>query len=315
MTEVEAVKSKKPRQMLSVFLDIDISPARISAQLRETLSSNVYKCLFDVPKRKPSKLDGDKAVVSDENFSLRVSNEAHVALAAIFDKAIKEIIVCAIDSAHSNKKKQINSKNIYDSEMKCAGWVMFDNLPCSEEWKNQHKSDEDSPEGENEDLDPQHDHPHPVSNESDDKVEDSKNNEGDKVMRAAFNTYVESAIKSVKKNQYQGARFSKDFRKHCSNMIAEAVYKYALCCQALVLDASRARTLTCSHIKTYTKLIMMASGRKPDEIRAYMAVADACVLKYKKNKKVKSDDEHSSTALDPSLDSVEPQKNTKKITK
>jgi len=108
------VDSKKPRQTLTFVLGIDISPARVSKQLRLTLQRNKYGSLFNFPGKPPVSVSPDATTTvnvvkkSTTKQTLRVSSEAHIALSAILDKALKEVVRDTIKYAIENKKNKSN---------------------------------------------------------------------------------------------------------------------------------------------------------------------------------------------------------------
>jgi len=189
---------KKPRQTLTFVLGIDISPARVSKQLRLTLQRNKYGSLFNFPGKPPVSVSPDATTTvnvvkkSTTKQTLRVSSEAHIALSAILDKALKEVVRDTIKYAIENKKKQIKPTHMYEAKINGAGWSLFSSLQCSVEMQEltQIQREEEEFDDDEEDQETKTDAQNDVVSEE----------EEEPVMRSAFNTYVENAIKSVKKN-------------------------------------------------------------------------------------------------------------------
>lgn len=131
----------------------------------------------------------------------------------------------------------------------------------------------------------------------------------DELHETTFYTYVDNAIRSVKKDDenYNGIRISTRAREYGSELITQFIKNMADLAEIVVRDMVKSRTLNANHIIAILRMILVNENRSAEEIDAFMEFLDQNLVKYnthsesEKARKVASMDADKQRELEASL--------------
>jgi hypothetical protein len=119
--------------------------------------------------------------------------------------------------------------------------------------------------------------------------------EGDEHGKTTFFTYVDNAVKTVKKDErFKSIRISNRVREYCSDLVSEWLVKVAELARIIVQKVMDVRTLNADHIKAIVTLLLSNEDRAEEEISPITDLIDHKLTTYEKHQKTEKDRKASS---------------------
>jgi len=289
-TTTNPAESKKLRVQLTKVLGIDISHARCATHLKQSLGDADVEGQIRVLRAElktttdATKVASLKAGIAELSKScVRVSSAAPIATSAIWDSAVKELMRRGMDSASADNLKLVEVKHLHAGPIgelayaplyvNCDAWANY--VPEFEEKlkkertaankliketreRNKKAREEAKAAGLDEEVKPVKVAKEPAANT--DGV----------VNKTTFNTYVDNALTTVKKNgAYANMRVSNRVREYLSDLITQGITRLAMLARIIVKHGS-VRTMNTEHVQTIVHMLMANDGRSDDQIREVM---------------------------------------------
>jgi hypothetical protein len=105
--------------------------------------------------------------------------------------------------------------------------------------------------------------------------EDAEEDDPAEHAKTTFHTYVENALKTVKKDApYASMRVSNRVRENLSDIVAELIARLAALARIVVQDVMSVRTMNAGHIKAVVHLLMADEGRSAEQVAEITALID-----------------------------------------
>ena len=118
------------------------------------------------------------------------------------------------------------------------------------------------------------------------KADPDADSEEDEEHKTTFFTYVDNAIKTVKKDEgYKNIRISNRVREYCSDLVSEFLVKVADLARIIVQQVMGVRTLNADHIKAIVTLLLSNEGRSDEEIDPIVELVDEKLQIYSDHQK------------------------------
>jgi hypothetical protein len=277
--------NKRTRVQLAHILGVDVSQARCATHLKQNLGDDsieeeIKSLRTTLKKAKADGLDlGDlKVQIGEKSKSLvRISGETPIAAAVIWDGAVKEILRHGMDLAIASDRKIVDTTHLHDGSpssliyyplfSKCEIWAKY-NQDHEEELKKERAAtnrvakevreakkaaDEKTAKG--------------VKNPKTPTTEDDVEDDNDPPTKTTFYTYVENALKTVKKDDpYKSMRVSNRVREYLSELVAQGIARQATLARIIVQRVMGVRTMNADHVKAVVHVLMADEGRTSDQI-------------------------------------------------
>jgi hypothetical protein len=315
-----AAAEKKTRQQLTSILAISISQARCQTHLKHNLGDEgteksikelrqqlkAAKEQKDAPKEKAL-----KAAIADLSKTLvRISSETPIAVAVVMDSMVKELIRHGMDQAIAGDRKIVEVAHLHDGSPEGLLYhPLFAKLPSITEYNPDHE----------EELRKERAAANKAAKEAreakkaaaDEKKTAAKGAKGAKGAKAAapeqpeddededdhaehtkttFFTYVENALKAVKKDDpYRTMRVSNRVREYLSELVTEGIARIARLARLLVQKVVVVRTMNADHIKATISFLMADGGRSAGQIAEVEGQIDAKLEVYHDHLKSEKD--------------------------
>lgn len=261
------------RIQLANVLHINISQARCATHLKqhlgdETIEAQV-KALRGELKLALEKGDAAGAAGLREKVAaagkalVRISSETPIAVAVVWDSAVKELLRYGMDRAIAADRKIVDVTHLHEGDAagaltlgplyaKCQLWAGF-----NAETEVALKKDKAAPKDETE----------PEAEE-----ESSKN---------SFYTYVENSLKTVKKEEaYKAMRVSNRVREYVAELVTQGIGRNTALSRIIVQRIVGARTMNADHVKVVVNMLMTDAGRRDSEIEAITKQIDEKLALY-----------------------------------
>jgi hypothetical protein len=318
-----AAATKKPRVQLSTVLSINISQARCATHLKQNLGDaeierEIKALRADLKAAKAAGTDQTeiKAAITEKSKSLvRISSETPIAAAVIWDGAVKEILCHGMDQAIACDRKIVDSAHLHSGDPetlmyyplynKCEIWQGYD--PSFEDALKKKRATtnkalrEEKKKAEAKAAETKA----PTEKKAAAKTavaevpsEEEHDEEEDHASKTTFYTYVENALKTVKKNElYKSMRVSNRVREYLSELVAQGIARQAMLAQIIVQRVMGVRTMNAGHVKAVVHVLMADEGRSEEQIEHITAQIDEKLsvysehLKAEKDKKIAAQDE------------------------
>jgi hypothetical protein len=323
----EAPVEKKTRQQLTNVLNINISQARCATHLKQNLGDEeiedqikeLRKALKAAKDTKNAAKEAElKASIADLSKVLcRISSDTPIAAAVTMDCMVKEMIRHGMDHAIAGDRKIVEVSHLHDGTPEgMLHYPLFCKLPSFVEYNPDHEEElrkeramankaakeareakkaaleekkaaakggpKQSPKGAPKAA--------AVLEEEDDGEDDHAEH-----TKTTFFTYVENALKTVKKDEpYRTMRVSNRVREYLSDLVAEGIARLANLARIVVQQVMGVRTMNADHIKAIVHLLMADGGRSIEQIDEVKSQIDVKLdiyhthLKTEKEKKAAS---------------------------
>ena len=286
--EVESSSEKKTRIQLSSVLGINISQARCATHLRSNLLDETIEAEIKTLRATLKSSEGTpentliKAQIADKlKLLVRISSETPIAVAVIWDGAVKELLRNGMDQAILNGRKIVEINYLhnisavdaiyYPLYSNCVIWNQYD--PAHEEDLKKeratlNKTAKDLREAKKlataEVVSPGQ-----IESAQDDDESSEEN------TKTTFYTYVENALKTVKKDEpYKNMRVSNRVREYLSDLVAQGIARQALLARILVQRVMGVRTMNADHIKAVIHVLMADNGKSDEQINVVTTQID-----------------------------------------
>ena len=301
-------EAKRTRVQLAHILGVDVSQARCATHLKQNLGDEAVEAEIKdlrISLKKAKETGGDlnvlKAQVAERSKSLvRISGETPIAAAVIWDGAVKEILRHGMDQAIANDRKNVEACHLHEGTpsaliyyplfSKCEAWATYDQ-DREEELKKERAATNKAAKEAKKDVKTNPEASKPPSKEDEDDDADSP-------TKTTFYTYVENALKTVKKDEpYKNMRVSSRVREYLSVLVAQGIARQALLARIIVQRVMGVRTMNADHVKAVVHVLMADEGRTPDQINQVTGQIDSKLSLYhehltdEKTKKVAAFDE------------------------
>ena len=304
----EAAPEKKSRIQIASVLGVSISQARCATHLKQNLGDEeiegeIKKLRATLKREKEAgasevDLAGIRADITETSKNIvRISSETPIASAVVWDGAVKELLRHGMDQAIAADRKIVDVANLVNQVpddlliylplySKCPIWAEYDPLH-EEELKKERavlnkaaKAARDVKKAEDKTAKggakagkgakaP------PVVDEEADDGEDADN------TKTTFHTYVENALKAVKKvDPYKSMRVSGRVREFLSELVVQGIARHASLARIIVQRVVAVRTMNANHIKAVIHMLMADEGRTAEQINQVTGQIDEKLVVY-----------------------------------
>lgn len=249
---------KRIRLQLTNILGVNISQARCLSHLKYHLSDSVVDAQIREVRSQMKAInltDADREVLRTKivEFSknvVRISSETPIAVATICDNFVKEFIKHGMNQAIAVDRKNVDIKHLHNGDLKSLVYYsVFKNLTS---FVNYDPVQEDELRKER-----------AIANKNKKvpvvAVEPTSETETDEdsTTKTSFITYVENAIKTIKKEEmYSSLRINTRVREYLSDLITELIQRIAVLSKIVVQNVMSVRTMNADHIKSIIHLIL-----------------------------------------------------------
>lgn len=243
--------SDKKRHQLTQVLNIDISPARCHAHMKNNLGG---------PAASGEGADDGAAVPEDPQDGaaggVRIGGDAHVAMATIVNLVAAVVLRHAMDETIKADRKMVDVAALHNGGLEhLPVWPLICRLPVLASYdpeaerllkvdravaaRGGKKGRDEAAKGD------------PAA-----EAEDAADPEGAKAESpTTFNTYIDNVTKTVKaQEQYKQMRVSNRLREVVSQMAAELVGSLTRTTKIAVLNLLKVRTMTAAHLKEVARM-------------------------------------------------------------
>jgi hypothetical protein len=286
------------RIQLANVLHINISQARCATHLKQHLGDDAIesqvKALRAELKTAQDKSDGAAVAALREKIAaagkslVRISSETPIAVAVVWDCAVKELLRRGMDRAIAADRKIVDVTHLHEGDAAAALTLSPLYLKC-QLWSSFNV-----------------DHENALKKERTAKVEEAPVDgaEDDDQSKNSFYTYVENALKTVKKDeQYKTMRVSNRVREYVAELVTQGIGRNTALSRIIVQRIVGVRTMNADHVKVVVNMLMADSGRTETEINAITTLIDEKLALYhnhlqsERAKKVRSLDADQQAAL------------------
>jgi hypothetical protein len=287
---------KKTRQQMTVIIGTDISPARCTTHFRKNLGdAEIEAQIASLRKDLKAALDGKKveqvktikaAITKLQQSLVRVSSETPIAAAAVLDRVVKELLCHGLDQAKASEDKQMEVAHLHDgnpSNLVCfplinklPEWEGFD--PDLEEELKQARTAENKAAKEAREAKKAAEEKKGAGAAARAKAaaeEDEEEDESQEHTKTTFVTYVDNALKSVKKSEeYRSMRVSIRVREYLSDIVASAIKRMASLSRIIVQQVMSVRTMNAGHVMAVVALLMTDEGHTDEQVAELKTFVD-----------------------------------------
>jgi len=322
----ESPATKKTRQQLTNILHINISQARCATHLKQNLGDEETEAGIKALRAelKDTKDAGRVAEIKASIAALaktlvRVSSDTSIATAVVCDILVKELLRRGMEQAIASDRKIVEVGHYHDgdpSSMLC--YPLVSKLPSFAGFDPDHeeelrkkraaanKAAKDAKEAKKAAEEKK---PAPrvggkaaaakaAALAAEAAEEEEEEGEVAEHTKTTFFTYVENALKSVKKDPpYSTMRVSNRVREDLSTIVTEALARLATLSRIIVQGVMNVRTMNADHIKAVVRLLMVDEGRSDEQIAHVIDQIDDKVDMFHSH--VKSEKIKKAAALDP----------------
>lgn len=273
-------EDREHRTQLLKILDIVISPARCGTHLKKDLHDGELEAELTAAAAElaasPSeaaKARHAAAHAAAHAKRIRIGQTAPIAVAATWHQALMDLVSAGIKAALAADNKSVSVSDLHAAtDVKYAGlykacpiWAGYDakaEAAKAEAAKATAKAKAPSgeaAEGAASDAD--------EVDESDGETKTAKG-------KTSFSTYVENAIKSVKKRDNVKVRVMRPVREHLATLVAEGIKLHADIAQTIVKGPKGgkggARTFTSDHVKTVNSICLVGDAAAAASLSAFV---------------------------------------------
>ena len=286
VTPTEDAAVKRTRVQLAHILGVDVSQARCATHLKQNLGDETIECEIKQlrislkrAKEGGADLEPIKNQIGEKSKTLvRISGETPIAAAVIWDGAVKEILRHGMDQAIAGERKIVDTSHLHDGSpsslihfplfSKCEIWARYDQ-DHEEDLKKERAASNKAAKEVRE-----------AKKAADEKIakgakpaakapvaEEDCEEDIDPPTKTTFYTYVENALKTVKKDEpYKSMRVSNRVREYLSELVAQGIARQANLARIIVQRVMGVRTMNADHVKAVVHVLMADDGRTADQI-------------------------------------------------
>lgn len=295
VTPTEDAAVKRTRVQLAHILGVDVSQARCATHLKQNLGDETIECEIKElrvelkrAKEGGADLEPIKNQIGEKSKTLvRISGETPIAAAVIWDGAVKEILRHGMDQAIASERKIVDTSHLHDGSpsslihyplfSKCEIWARYDQEHEEDLKKERAASNKAAKEVRE------------AKKAADEKIakgakapaaktpsaEEDCEEDIDSSTKTTFYTYVENALKTVKKDEpYKSMRVSNRVREYLSELVAQGIARQALLARIIVQRVMGVRTMNADHVKAVVHVLMADDGRTADQINVVTSQID-----------------------------------------
>lgn len=328
---------KKSRIQLASVLSINISQARCATHLKQNLGDESVEIeIKDLRKQMKVAKEADNATLVDEiklqiaekaKSLVRISSETPIAAAVIWDGAVKELLRHGMDQAIAADRKIVDASHLHEGSpdalvhfplySKCDIWSLYDqeheeNLKkeraatnkAAKEAREAKKVAEDKTAVAKAAAPAKAGKPAKAAAAAVEVHEDEEEDHSEHT-KTTFYTYVENALKTVKKDERYGSmRVSNRVREYLSELVAQGIARQALLARIIVQRVMGVRTMNADHVKAVVHVLMADEGRTPEQIESVTSQIDDKLevyhdhLRSEKDKKTASFDDEKKVEIE-----------------
>ncbi|HVE13510.1 MAG TPA: hypothetical protein VNI01_08970 [Elusimicrobiota bacterium] len=267
-------EAKKTRQQLATVLQISISQARCAAHLKKALVDEATTArLHELREARKKALDEKnteqgaslKNQIDDlSNTMVRLSSDTSIAIAVLLDTAVKELFRFGLEKASAGKHlmdiPNLHEKGVED--LPC--FPLYGPLPAFRDFK-----------PETEDARRKARAAAKAAREAKRAAPAAAAEEGEESTKTSFNTYVEAALREVKRATGKtSTRSAAELRSYVAQLVADVIRRLADLTKILVVHVAGARTMTADNVKAVVRILFVDAGRAPAEIDRVLAAVD-----------------------------------------
>ncbi len=312
----DSAPAKKHRTQIATVLSINISHARCSTHLKQYLGDeDVEEEIKGLrAEAKALKAAGNlaaaealkKTIALKSKVLVRISSETPIAAAVILDNLIKELIRHGMSRAAAGERKIVDVGHLHDGAPqslkhwplfnKCGVWVDYDASHEDELKKERAVANKVAKEAREARKAAANGEKLPKGARAGAKAakaakaeEDGEEDE-EQHTKTTFHTYVESALKVVKKDEaFKSMRVSNRVREYLSDMVAQCIARLATLARKIVQGVIGVRTMNADHVKAIVDLLMTDEGRTPEDIGEIIQQVDDKLALYQEHLKSEKD--------------------------
>jgi len=275
------VDTSKSRQQLSQILQINISQARCATHLKQNLGDNeTEQKIKDI--RNKLKTATDEKEVAELKASItqlsrllvRISSETPIATAVVLDCMVKEQLIHGMTQANLKDRKIVEISHLHSG--KSSDLIYYALIQNCKTYTGYNEEKEDALRQERGVLNKAAKEARltkkaadgtevvpeaaPAEGVAAEAVEDAES------PKTTFFTYVENALKSLKKVEaYKTMRVSNRVREYLSDIVAETITMIAELSRIIVQDVVEVRTMNAGHVKAIVRILMTYGGQKASQ--------------------------------------------------
>ena len=271
------VDASKSRQQLSQILQINISQDRCATHLKQNLGDNeTEQKIKDI--RNKLKTATDEKEVAELKASItqlsrllvRISSETPIATAVVLDCMVKEQLIHGMTQANLKDRKIVEIAHLHSGKpsdliyysliQNCNTYTGYNEE--KEEALRQERGVQNKAAKEARLTKKAADGTEvaPVEGAPVEAAEDTE------ASKTTFFTYVENALKSLKKVEaYKTMRVSNRVREYLSDIVAETITMIAELSRIIVQDVVEVRTMNAGHVKAIVRILMTYGGQKANQ--------------------------------------------------
>jgi hypothetical protein len=283
------VAEKRTRQQLTVVLAINISQARCATHLKQNLGDEQteklikeYRKALKVAKvaqdeAEQAKLKGKIAELS--RTMVRISSETPIAVAVVMDSMVKELIRQGMVQATAADRKIVEVSHLHSGEVaSMLYYPLFNKLPTFANYDPDHeeelrkeraahnKAAKEAREAKKAPAEDKKGTKSAKAAAAEDAAEEEEDEDGQRT-KTTFYTYVDNALKAVKKEEpYTAMRVSNRVRDYLSEVITEGISRLANLSRIIVQNVMNVRTMNADHIKAVVHMLMADHGRTEEQM-------------------------------------------------
>ena len=261
---------KKVRLQMSNVLGINISHARCLSHLKFHLTDAAIEAqvkeIKAQQKAEPSEEHVARIAELTKN-AVRISSETPIALATVCDNFVKEFIRHGMQQAIIVERKNVDVKHLLSGDLTTLVYYpFFKNLPSFVNYNPEEKKKET-----------------PTEDVAEVAVEES---EDESPAQTSFITYVENAIKTIKKEEaYASLRINTRVREFLSDLVTDLIQRISVLAKIIVQRVINVKTMTADHIKSVV-LLLLADNRSSEElINGVLAIMNDKIRLYQEHLK------------------------------
>jgi hypothetical protein len=284
--------AEKKRQQLTSILGVNISQARCATHLKQNLGDSgvedqIKKLREDLKRAKeggdaPREAELKGSIAELSKSLVRLSHDTSIAVAVVCDVAVKDLICCGMNGAIAQGRRVVEVSNYHGPDaVKMLCHPLVCKLPSYAGYNPEHEEElRKERTAANKAAKEAREAKKAAAAAADGKApvkqapvakkpaeEDAEEDDDHAGSKTTFFTYVDNALKGVKKDPaYSTMRVSNRVREDLSDIVAELISRFAKLARVLVQDVANVRTMNAEHIKAVVQLLMVDEERSAAQV-------------------------------------------------
>lgn len=206
---------------------------------------------------------------------VRISNQTSVAIAALWDSALKELIIHGLSQASLKQKRMVEVSHLHEGNH--SDLVYFPIYDKCDTWSKYDAADKENTESEDAAA----------------QVEVSDH------AKTTFCTYVGNSLGEIRDMpEYAMYRFSGKMKDYLSKLIADGIKRLAVLTESFVRNSAKVRTMNPEHIKTIVRFWLEDSKKSKEQVNHVFELID---------EKLKLHNDHNNAAPKDRVQVVQPE--------